>query len=148
MAPLDVVGTDIVGNVRAVNPSRPAAAAPGFAVPLGGSPLDDFLRQKPATSQPAPQPSLAVSPRDDPRFGRIAFSAGVGGVLIQLQAERPLEAEASASEVPHALAAYARAQSLSEPQRAALERPMRAVTIEHAGFWGEPILVDLLPMMV
>ena len=150
MAPLDAVGTDVVGSVRAVNPSAPAAAvASSFTAPPGGSPLDAFFRQEKA-ARAGPKQDLAVTAVDEARFGRIAFSAGVGGVLIELQAQRPVDGAASASEAQHAITSYAMAQSRSEAtaQQSSLERHMRGVTVERAGFWGRPMVIDLLPMMV
>ena len=146
MAPLDAVGTDVVGSVRAVVRSVPAAVvASSYTAPPGGSPLDEFFRQEKA-ARAGPKQDLAITAVDEPRFGRIAFSAGVGDVLIALQAERPLDGEASASEAQHAVAAYRYTQVLRDAlPPPSQERQSRGV---ERGFWGQPTTATLFPMMV
>lgn len=153
MAPLDAVGTDVVGSVRALNRSRSVGASPAIGGSDGSSPLDDFLHQHPKAMRGevrAPPPPRFVED-DEPRFGRITFSAGVGGVLIELQAQRPIDGgAASVSETHHAIASYALAQRMSDAvvAQVALERQERTANAERGSFWGQPVTAYRLPMMV
>ncbi len=147
MAPLDAVGSDVVGSVQAVTRSQAVTAGP-VGGSDGSSPLDDFLRQHATAWQHDTSPPVPIPLRvddDEPRFGRVTLSAGVGDVLIYLQAERPVDAELSPAESQRIHAAYAVVQSRSEALRRGIEEDRAQ---GEGSFWGASTVARPFPVLI